>query len=95
MSMADTFVPFLALGKSPAEAFAPRSQAPSAERPASKSTLPKAGSEAPAVAALPTCAATHGEPAQPIVTLHQEDGRVTRIRVQCACGQVIDLDCVY
>ena len=32
---------------------------------------------------------------QPVVTLQREADRVTRIRIQCACGEVIDLDCLY
>ena len=34
-------------------------------------------------------------PAAPVVTLRREGDRVTGIRVQCTCGQVIDLECVY
>ena len=33
--------------------------------------------------------------AQPVVTLQREGDRVTQIRIQCVCGQVIDLECVY
>ena len=32
---------------------------------------------------------------KPQVTLRREGDRVTQIRVQCACGQVIELECVY
>jgi hypothetical protein len=32
---------------------------------------------------------------EPKVTLHHEGDRVTRIEVQCSCGQRFELDCVY
>jgi hypothetical protein len=32
---------------------------------------------------------------EPQVTMQREGDRVTGIRVQCSCGQVIDLACVY
>ncbi len=31
----------------------------------------------------------------PTVSLQREGDRVTQIRVQCACGQIIELACVY
>jgi hypothetical protein len=39
--------------------------------------------------------AAHGHAGQPVVTLLREGDRVTRIRIHCACGQEIELDCVY
>ncbi len=33
--------------------------------------------------------------AQPVVTLKREGDLVTGIRIQCACGQVIELACSY
>ena len=39
---------------------------------------------------------SHGQGAgQPVVTLQREGERVTGIRVECACGQVIELACSY
>ena len=35
---------------------------------------------------------THGEPS---VTLERDGERVTRIKVQCSCGQVLELACDY
>jgi len=32
---------------------------------------------------------------EPRVTLQRDGGRVSSIRVQCSCGQVIELACVY
>jgi hypothetical protein len=33
--------------------------------------------------------------AKPTVTLQRKDNVVTSIRVQCACGQVLDINCQY
>ena len=32
---------------------------------------------------------------KPIVTLRRDGDRVTHVRVECACGQVIELECAY
>ena len=41
----------------------------------------------------------HGQGAagsrQPVVTLQRDGDRVTGIRIECSCGQVIDLACSY
>ena len=31
----------------------------------------------------------------PTVSYVQENGQITRIRVQCPCGSVVELECVY
>lgn len=36
-----------------------------------------------------------GHPGEPRVTLQRDGGRVSAIRVQCSCGQVIEIECVY
>ena len=36
-----------------------------------------------------------GVPCEPHVTLQRDGGRVSAIRIQCSCGQVIELACVY
>lgn len=36
-----------------------------------------------------------GAPGEPTVTLTRDGDRVTGIRVQCTCGQVIDLICEF
>jgi hypothetical protein len=41
-------------------------------------------------------AANNPRPAcEPQVTLHREGSSITGIRVQCSCGQIIDLKCAY
>jgi hypothetical protein len=32
---------------------------------------------------------------EPKVTLERDGDRVTRIHIQCACGQTLELDCAY
>ncbi len=46
-------------------------------------------------AAKPSSAAPNSEKCQPRVTLQKEADRVTGIRIECSCGQTIDLNCVY
>lgn len=36
-----------------------------------------------------------GVQCEPSVTLQHDGGRVSAIRIQCACGQIIELACVY
>lgn len=44
-----------------------------------------------AAASAPSCAA----PQKPTITLQRDGQRVTQIRIQCSCGQVINLECEY
>ena len=46
-------------------------------------------------AANQATAAASGCAAKPTVTLQRKDNVVTSIRVQCACGQVLDINCQY
>jgi hypothetical protein len=44
------------------------------------------------------CSASSGKssaPAQPTVTVQREGTRITFIRIECVCGQVIELACDY
>jgi hypothetical protein len=36
-----------------------------------------------------------GKNAEPHVSLQYEQDRITHIRIQCSCGQIMDLACVY
>lgn len=42
-------------------------------------------------------AAAGGKPGtkEPQVTLEREGDRITRIKIQCPCGQVMELNCTY
>ncbi len=43
----------------------------------------------------PGSGSTGGKNCEPHVSLQSDGDRVTNIRIQCACGQVMDLACVY
>jgi D-serine deaminase-like pyridoxal phosphate-dependent protein len=50
---------------------------------------------APTAAAGATSAAPGACAAKPAITLQRKGNTVTSIRVQCGCGQVIDINCQY
>jgi hypothetical protein len=82
--MPDSFVPLLAAsGPSPAGGAFQLKVLPQAEsRPV---FTPLSGSGAAGAAAC----------ARPVLTLQRQGEAVSAIRVECSCGQVIDLKCVY
>jgi hypothetical protein len=59
--------------------------------------LPQAQQAAPfqPVATAPSPAGNQLSPKEPQVTLEREGDRITRIKIQCVCGQVLELDCAY
>ena len=78
----------------------PRSNSPAA--PASGTSQSPARNEGPSAfqplsvsLAAPASGAPGPKSAKPLITLKREGERVTQIRIQCACGQVIELDCIY
>lgn len=86
----DSFVPFDA-GQAPRASqsgglanlkVVPKTDSPSGAAPA---FTPLAGSMGHA----------HGVSGKPVVTLQREGERVTGIRIECICGQVIELTCSY
>src|SRR5690349_10118089 len=83
-SASEPFVPFDPI---PASAARPSSA------PVNLKVVPK-GESTPAFTPLQTSDASHvhgtaGHAGKPVVTLQREGDRVTGIRVECACGQVI------
>jgi hypothetical protein len=86
----DSFVPFEPV---PAEGVgAPSASgglkvAPKAEAAAAFTPL-----AAPASALTAAGSAVHGKP---VVTLQRDAERVTGIRIECVCGQIIELACSY
>jgi len=86
------------------EPFVPFDPIPaSAARPSAASVnlkvVPK-GESTPAFTPLQSPDAPHvhgtaGHAGKPVVTLQREGDRVTGIRVECGCGQVIELVCSY
>ena len=54
----------------------------------------------PAFAPLQTSSSVHAHAAaagsgKPVVTLQRDGDRVTAIRIECVCGQIIELACSY
>jgi hypothetical protein len=45
--------------------------------------------------APPTAASAEKKICEPRVTVQRDNGRVTHLRVQCTCGQIMDLACSY
>ena len=91
--MSDTFVPMgPAILSGPDHGFRPLPFKPAP---------PPAGKAAPGANghALTPVAAAQPSPAQncppPKVTLQRQGEVVSGIRIQCSCGQVIELSCVY
>ena len=81
------------------ESFVPLAPAPAESREAafapidSKGLAPKTAPSAPTA---PGAAGTGPEAStKPVVTLRRNGEIVSGIRIQCGCGQVIDLVCVY
>lgn len=56
---------------------------------------PPPASTAPTAATAAPTKEPHVAHGKPVVTLQRDGDKVTRIRVQCGCGETIDLDCVY
>jgi len=57
---------------------------------------PLPASEPPAPAPVPLAGGPDaGKNAEPHVSLQYEQDRITHIRIQCSCGQIMDLACVY
>ncbi len=64
-------------------------EAASQAAPADKNFVPMS---APApVPAAPSSVPAH----QPTIQVQREGDRIRQIRIQCSCGEVIELDCVY
>jgi hypothetical protein len=49
----------------------------------------------PTPASIPGVSQSCAAAGQPTVTFQREGDRVTRISVQCSCGQTIELQCEY
>jgi len=76
------------------ESFVPLTTAPVAgERGEFRATIIPQTEETGAFQRLDTTAA--GKICEPRVTVQREGNRIATIRVQCTCGQVTDLACVY
>lgn len=84
--MSTEFLPFLppSAQNAPSGEFHARIISPGAEK--LSGSLPSMVAP-PAASTKPKC--------DPTVTVERVGDRVTRIQVQCSCGEVIELSCVY
>ena len=85
------------------ESFVPLTTLPASGEPREfrVTVIPKAGQTHPVHSLEQTAPSPSGfvpgagKSCEPRVSLQSEGDRITNIRVQCACGQVMDLACVY
>jgi hypothetical protein len=90
--MSDTFIPMgPAINSLAGQGFTPLPLKPAAF--ASGKAVPAANGHAMAALSAPPAPAQNCAP--PKVTLQRQGEVVSGIRIQCACGQVIELSCVY
>ena len=63
--------------------------------PASVTTTPAiAPKPKPGMEVTASCALTHADKT-PQISLQRDGDKVVGIRIECSCGQVIQLDCLY
>jgi hypothetical protein len=70
---------------------------PSGEPSASKNEFAPVASPAPAGSAPKHggVSHSHAEARRPVVKLQKEGDKIKTIRIECVCGEIIELDCVY
>jgi len=97
--MPSAFVPFLKTGGKSAASPTGAARTASADTAAGAgafAALVPSGPNPPPPTGTPTCAAgAHPATGKPTVSLQKEGDRVTHIRIQCGCGEVIELACDY
>ncbi len=85
------FVPFVSSHRAAPTAIAPAPGPAPGASPLPEAARPfrplSAGAAAASAPAQPSC--------EPKVTLEREGERVSRIRIECSCGQTIELACAY
>jgi len=86
--MASNFIPL--------QSVTPASQKrPAPPVPSTPASATKDHAGAPGFTALCATGPALADTGQPVITLKKEGDRVVQIRVQCVCGQIIDLACDY
>jgi hypothetical protein len=83
--MSETFVPLVSAGSGAREANFTSLNLKS---------FPQGGSPAAPAAGQPTPGA-RATCAKPVVTLQRNGEIVSGIRIQCGCGEIIELNCIY
>jgi hypothetical protein len=83
------------------EPFVPLAKAPSKTGPAGESfrltVLPQSQLAAPFLAVQPGSPGASASPCakEPQITLERNGDCITRIKIQCTCGQILELNCTY
>jgi hypothetical protein len=96
MPLPDTFVPLTSLANSaPGQGFTALEFKPPQPAAAPKTSAPNPASNTSKSPTPTRALQTSSECDQPKVTLQREGEKVTSIRIECNCGQVIDLSCAY
>ncbi len=86
LTMSDSFVPLVSAAKASRESsFASFAGNGKAASPAA----PSNGTAVPAASPASACAA------KPKITLQRNGDIVSSIRIQCGCGEVVELNCIY
>jgi hypothetical protein len=86
----ESFVPLTASSPSGEDREFRVTVVPQAESGQSFQTLEQA-----AATAMKTAASNGGKNCEPRLSVQRDGERITGIRIQCTCGQVVDLACVY
>jgi hypothetical protein len=86
--MEGQFIPFVPRSANLANPDPSGSKADACDQAAPSFRLVSPQATAPAVP-------SRAQAAKPTIFIQREGDRVTQIRVQCVCGEVIELDCVY
>ena len=92
------------MSRAAAESFVPFDPVPPPDQKAGGTApglkvVPK-GEAGTSFSPLPSAPSSHahantGAAGKPVVTLQREGERITGIRIECVCGQVIELACSY
>jgi hypothetical protein len=85
-----TFVPLTAAPAAPDRRDFSVTVVPGAEKPPEKN-FQSLGT----LRSAPAPAASENKTCEPRVSVQREGDRVTHLRIQCTCGQVMDLACLY
>jgi hypothetical protein len=83
--MSEPFVPFATT----------RSKPGSARDGFRLTILPQAPQVQPFLPVSVPASAAPANPKEPQVTVERDGDRITRITIQCPCGQVLELNCTY
>ena len=96
--MASPFIPLTPLALPELQARrGPASPPPAAQAQAGRSfqPLPDCSKVANSQTAGSTASGSELCAEKPTVTAERENGQITHLRIQCGCGQIIELECVY